>query len=207
MTRLLYVIGSPRGATSRSNTVASAYVEAFRAKNPNVDIDALDLWREELPVFDGEKVMAKLAVMRQGKPDEAQQAAWQSILAVVERFRDADRYVFSVPMWNGSIPYRLKHYIDVIMQPGLLFNLDRAKGYSGLLREKRATVVYSAGIYAPGKPPQFGADFQVTYFDWWLREAGITDIETIRLPPLASAGDASEALARAADEARALAAK
>jgi FMN-dependent NADH-azoreductase len=207
MTRLLYVIGSPRGATSRSNTVASAYVEAFRAKNPTVDIDALDLWREELPVFDGEKVMAKLAVMRQGKPDEAQQAAWQSILAVVERFRDADRYVFSVPMWNGSIPYRLKHYIDVIMQPGLLFNLDRAKGYSGLLREKRATVVYSAGIYAPGKPPQFGADFQVTYFDWWLREAGITDIETIRLPPLASAGDASEALARAADEARALAAK
>ena len=207
MARLLYVIGSPRGAISRSNTVAAAYVEAFRVKNPGFEIDTLDLWREELPVFDGEKVMAKLAVMRQGKPDDAQRAAWQSILAVVERFRAADRYVFSVPMWNGSIPYRLKHYIDVIMQPGLLFNLDRAKGYSGLLREKRATVVYSAGIYAPGRPPQFGADFQVTYFDWWLHEAGITDIETIRLPPLASAGDASAALARAADEARALAAK
>jgi len=44
--------------------------------------------------------------MRQGKPDDAQRAAWQSVLAVVERFRTADRYVFSVPMWNGSIPYR-----------------------------------------------------------------------------------------------------
>ena len=49
MARLLYVIGSPRGATSRSNTVASAYVEAFRAKHPDTDIDTLDLWREELP--------------------------------------------------------------------------------------------------------------------------------------------------------------
>ncbi len=207
MPRLLYVVGSPRGATSRSNTVASAYVEAFRAKHPAFAIDTLDLWREELPAFDDQKVAAKLAVMRQGKPDDAQRAAWQSVLDVVERFRTADRYVFSVPMWNGSIPYRLKHYIDVIMQPGLLFNLDRATGYSGLLKDKRATVVYSAGIYAPGKPPQFGADFHVTYFDWWLREAGIADIETIRLPPLASAGDATEALARASDEARALAAR
>lgn len=207
MSRLLYVVGSPRGAISRSNTVASAYVEAFGAAHPGFEIDTLDLWREELPTFDGEKVAAKLAVMRQGKPDDAQRAAWQSILAVVERFRAAERYVFSVPMWNGSIPYRLKHYIDVIMQPGLLFNLDRATGYSGLLKEKRATVVYSAGIYAPGRPPQFGADYQVTYFDWWLREAGITDIETIRLPPLASAGDATQALAKASDEARALAAR
>ncbi|MBX3499922.1 MAG: NAD(P)H-dependent oxidoreductase [Alphaproteobacteria bacterium] len=205
MARLLYVVGSPRGATSRSNTVAAAYVEAFRAHHPDFTIDTLDLWREELPVFDDQMVAAKLAVMRQGRPDDAQRAAWQSVLAVVERFRGAERYVFSVPMWNGSIPYRLKHYIDVIMQPGLLFNLDRAQGYSGLLRDKRATVVYSAGIYAPGKPPQFGADFQVSYFDWWLHEAGITDIDTIRLPPLASAGDVSEALARASDEARALA--
>lgn len=205
MPRLLYVVGSPRGVTSRSNTVAAAYVEAFRARHPGFEIDTLDLWREELPVFDDQKVAAKLAVMRQGKPDEAQRAAWQSVLAVVERFRTAERYVFSVPMWNGSIPYRLKHYIDVIMQPGLLFNLDRARGYSGLLENKRATVVYSAGIYAPGKPPQFGADFQVSYFDWWLREAGITDIDTIRLPPLASAGDVSEALAKASEEARALA--
>lgn len=207
MPRLLYVVGSPRDAASRSNTVASAYVEAFGAKHPEFAIDTLDLWREELPAFDDQMVAAKLAVMRQGRPDEAQRAAWRSVLAVVERFRTADRYVFSVPMWNGSIPYRLKHYIDVIMQPGLLFNLDRATGYRGLLKDKRATVVYSAGIYAPGGPPQFGADFQVPYFDWWLREAGIADIETIRLPPLASAGDATEALAKACGEARALAAK
>ena len=39
MPRLLYVVGSPRGATSRSNTVASAYVEAFREKHPGFEID------------------------------------------------------------------------------------------------------------------------------------------------------------------------
>lgn len=71
MSRLLYVVGSPRGQTSRSNTVASAYVEAFRTRHPGFEIDTLDLWREELPVFDDQKVAAKLAVMRQGKPDDA----------------------------------------------------------------------------------------------------------------------------------------
>jgi FMN-dependent NADH-azoreductase len=88
-----------------------------------------------------------------------------------------------VPMWNGGIPYRLKLYIDIMTQPGLLFGFDPAKGYSGLLKDKRATVIYTSGVYAPGVPAAFGIDHHSTYFDDWLRFIGITDITTVRFQP------------------------
>jgi FMN-dependent NADH-azoreductase len=37
---------------------------------------------------------------------------------VAEAFlKSADAYLISVPMWNFSIPYMLKHYIDIVIQP------------------------------------------------------------------------------------------
>ncbi|OGK10273.1 MAG: hypothetical protein A2W80_08310 [Candidatus Riflebacteria bacterium GWC2_50_8] len=33
----------------------------------------------------------------------------------------ADIIIISVPMWNFGMPYRLKHYLDVIVQPRHLF--------------------------------------------------------------------------------------
>ena len=86
-------------------------------------------------------------------------------------------------MWNGGIPYRLKLYIDIITQPGLLFGFDPAKGYFGLLKDKKATVVYSSGVFAPGNPPQYGLDFQSNYLDWWLRFIGVADVQVIRFQP------------------------
>jgi len=86
-------------------------------------------------------------------------------------------------MWNGGIPYRLKLYIDILTQPGLLFGFDPAKGYFGLLNGKKATVVYSSGVFAPGVSPDYGVDFQSSYLDWWLRFIGVADIQTIRYQP------------------------
>ena len=45
---------------------------------------------------------------------------WNKIVELFGRFNSADKYVFSVPMWNFGIPYILKHYIDLITQPALL---------------------------------------------------------------------------------------
>jgi len=58
MTKLLHIIASPRGADSQSNTLASAYIEARRAADPGLAIDTIDLWRENLPEFDGDKAAA-----------------------------------------------------------------------------------------------------------------------------------------------------
>jgi len=83
-----------------------------------------------------------------GQLEGAKQTAWDRIVEVTERFKAADYYVLGVPMWNGGIPYRLKLYIDIITQPGLLFGFDPAKGYFGLLKDKKATVIYVPQAYS-----------------------------------------------------------
>jgi FMN-dependent NADH-azoreductase len=183
MSKLLYVVGSPRGGASRSGAIADAYLTALRAQGPEPEVDVLDLWREPLPEFDGDKAAAKMTVIGGQTPEGAIATAWDQIVQVAARFTAADQYLFTVPMWNGNVPYRLKLYIDILTQPGLLFAFDPSTGYRGLLAGKRAAVVYTSGVYAPGVPPGFGLDFHATYFDWWLRFIGISDVERIRFQP------------------------
>lgn len=180
MTRLLHVISSPRGADSTSRQLATNFIEAYRATHPDAEIDELDLWNEPVPTFDGDHVAAKMRVIGGGSPTGAETTAWNSIAATFARFDAADHYLFGVPMWNSGVPWILKHYIDTITQPGLLFSFDPVHGYTGLLRGKRAAVIYTSSVYEDGRPAPFGIDHQTTFFNDWLRFAGIEDVAEIR---------------------------
>lgn len=183
MTRILHIAASPRREESRSGAIAQRFIDQWREREPGVQVDTLDLWQEPLPEFDGDKAAAKMTVITGGMHTTRTSTAWDEIQTIAQRFIAADVYVLSVPMWNGGVPYRLKLYIDIITQPGLLFGFDPAKGYSGLLQGKRALAVYTSGVYAQGAAPAFGQDFHSSYLDWWLRSAGIDRIETVRAQP------------------------
>ena len=132
MIKLLYIKASPRGGDSKSATVADAYINALRLKHSSIAVDVLDLAAERLPDFDGNKVAAKMAIITGQEQNGTQKTAWDEITAIANRFLAADQYVIASPMWNCSIPYKLKQYIDLIHQPGLLWGLDPQKGYYGL---------------------------------------------------------------------------
>ena len=201
MTKLLFIKASPRSTASRSIAVAEAYLAAARAKHPDLEIDTLDLWEEPLPQFDGDRANAKLAIITGQDHSATQVTAWDEIKAIAARFTAADVYLFAVPMWNGGIPYRLKQYIDIIHQPGILFGLDPATGYFGLLKDKRAVIAYTSGAFSPAMPsPAFGIDHHSTYMRAWLTQAGVTDIAEIRYQPtlLDPNSEASFATARQA---------
>lgn len=184
MSSLLYIKASPRGFASRSIAVADAYLNSLLVVEPRITVDAIELWQEDLPPFDGDRAAAKIAVGG-GEPQTARQrSAWDEIVAIAERFKRADRYLFAIPMWNGGIPYRLKQYIDIVHQPGITFGLDPKEGYIGLLTNKQATLVLTSGAFAPNAPsPAFGVDHQSTYMRAWLNQAGVTRIEEIRYQP------------------------
>jgi FMN-dependent NADH-azoreductase len=183
MTKLLYIKASPR-PEAKSTAIAEAYLAAARATNPGLVVDTLDLATEWLPPYDGDKVAAKMTVIMGQTNQGAQKTAWDEIVTLAGRFASADRYLLAVPMWNGSIPYKLKQYIDLIHQPGLLFGLDPAKGYFGLLQNKRAVLALTSGAYGPEMPsPAFGVDHHSTYLKFWLNQAGVTDIEELRFQP------------------------
>lgn len=203
MTRLLFVKASPRDTASRSIATANEYLDALRQRMPRLEVDTIDLWQAGLPEFDGNKNAAKLAVFGGQNPEGNLRTAWDEIVMIANRFIAADYYLFAVPMWNGGIPYKLKQYIDVIHQPGLTFGFDPNKGYFGLLKGKKATVVYTSGAFAQGFPsPDFGVDHQSTYLRSWLNQAGVTDIQEIRYQPTILTADSEGDFARAKAAAR-----
>ena len=113
MTKLLFIKASPRSAGSKSNALAEAYLDALKQRHSDLAIDILDLAKDQIPEFDGNKVAAKMAVLAGEGPTGAAKTAWDEITEVANRFIAADRYLIATPMWNGGIPYRLKQFIDV----------------------------------------------------------------------------------------------
>jgi FMN-dependent NADH-azoreductase len=125
---------------------------------------------------------------------------------IAKRFIAADRYLFATPMWNGGIPYRLKHYIDIVHQPGLTWDLNPKTGFFGLLKNKHATVVLTSGAYAQGAPAGFGPDYQSTYLRDWFAQSGVEEIDEVRFQPTLLTLDPAGGLEKATNDALALAA-
>jgi FMN-dependent NADH-azoreductase len=205
MTKLLHLSASPRGPRSESLAIASTFLTEFRDSHPGVEIDEYDLWDGTLPAFGPDAAAAKMAVFAGQEPAGAAAAAWEAARATFRRFDAADRYLFSVPMWNAGVPYILKQFIDVVSQPGMVFGFDPEAGYSGLLRDKKAAVIYTSAVYGPGRGPAFGADFQAPYLEDWLRWAGVGDIATVEFRPNLAIADPEPARRLAHAEARDLA--
>jgi FMN-dependent NADH-azoreductase len=192
MSKILHIISSPRGDRSASLTVAKTFLEAYRAKNPDDEVETLDLWKTEIPPFDGAAIDGKYAVIHGEKFTPAQDAAWKTVVQLAEHFKSADKYVISLPMWNFGIPYRLKHYIDVLVQPGLAFSFSPEKGYSGLITGKPVVAIYArGGAYGPGSGGE-DYDAQTKYLKQILGFIGFTDIREILVEPTLQKADALE---------------
>jgi FMN-dependent NADH-azoreductase len=192
MTLLLHISASPRGAASESLALAETFLTTYQDLNPNVEIETWNLWND-LPEFGPAAAAAKMAVFAGADLNGDEAAAWRDVIATFERFDAADLYLFSVPMWNASVPYKLKQFIDVVSQPGMVFGFDPVDGYTGLLRDKKAAVVYTSAIYGPGRGPSFGGDFQAPFFRDWLTWAGVEDVTEVRFGPNIATIDADAA--------------
>jgi hypothetical protein len=69
-------------------------------------------------------------------------------------------------------------------QKGLSAYYNRELGLDTFeMSGKRAAVVYTSAVWGPGVGAEFGSDFQSTFFDGWLRWAGIDDVQEIRHHP------------------------
>lgn len=181
MTRLLYVEASPRKDRSASIEVSRAFLEAYRAANPHDEIETLDIWASDLPSFNGEALAAKYAGLSGTPLTTEQKTVWDEIRRLAAPFLAADKLLFAVPLWNFGIPYRLKQLIDLISQKDILFSADR-NGYQGLLKARKAMVVYARGLdylATASATPAATYDFQKPYMEMWLRFVGVTEISDI----------------------------
>ncbi|OBQ50100.1 FMN-dependent NADH-azoreductase [Halodesulfovibrio spirochaetisodalis] len=205
MSSLLYIEASPRKERSKSIEIAKEYLQVFRTKNEDCNITTLDLWELKMPEFTDERINAKYKVLHGQPHTPEEKEAWDEIAHFVEGFAAADYYLFSLPMWNFSIPYKLKHFIDIITQPGLAFTFSPETGYQGLITGKQCTVIYArGGEYASKETASL--DYQKTYFQFLLSFIGFSDIQSITLDATLGSPEVKEAnMAEALVQAREIA--
>jgi FMN-dependent NADH-azoreductase len=183
MSKLLYIESSPRKDRSASIEVAQSFISTFQDSGTDNEVKTLDLWNEVLPEFDGNRINAKYRVMHGEDPTQGEALAWDEISKIVDQFKAADHYLFSLPMWNFSIPYKLKHYIDLISQPGLTWSFSPETGYQGLVTGKSATLILARGGEYSSSAEAGAMDFQKSYLEMILGFIGFQDINTILVEP------------------------
>ncbi|GAU09709.1 FMN-dependent NADH-azoreductase [Desulfoplanes formicivorans] len=182
MTKIMYIKASPRGNRSHATHVADFFVEECLRINPETEVLVRDLFTMDLPLLDGAMLEAKYNIMHGREHTSEQRDRWRAVERVIEDFKSANRYVFAVPMWNFSIPYHLKHFLDVISQPTYTFNAG-PQGYEGLLKDKKAFVAYARGGEYPAGTPHEAFNFQAPYLEFMLGFMGITDVVTVAVEP------------------------
>ena len=177
--KINYIECSPRGERSHSTKIAQAYIEQAKKNIPDLELNHINPWSLNLPEFDGDMLNAKYSVIRGTDPSADEVSAWSNVKNIFDEFNNADHYLFSVPMWNFNIPYKLKHYIDIITQPGMSWSYTPEDGYKGLMTDKTATIIYSTGDgYGDGTGFE-SFDMQKPYVNLWLTFLGFKKIERV----------------------------
>ena len=182
MKKLLHVIASPRGDKSRTLKVAAAFLRQFKEIHPDWLIDEINLFQESLPVLAARQVDGKYVLLGGKELYGELRESWEDIEQQIERFKAAEVYLISTPMWNFGIPYILKQYIDILVQPRYLFRYVNGRP-DGFLKGRRMVVISSrGGEYTT--PADLPSDHVEPHLRTIFGFVGITDMEFIKVEPL-----------------------
>ena len=168
MTKVLYIKANPKPAgSSYTFKLSEPFIEAYRKKNPEDNIEILDLYEADVKDLDSNMVQDIFT-------DE------NSIMhRYARKFAQADKYIIAAPMWNFSIPSILKSYIDHIVVSGVTFKFTE-QGPVGLLAGQNKKLIHitaRGGIYTdePFAAFEMGDRFLRTVMGY----IGITDFQTL----------------------------
>ncbi|MFC4075458.1 FMN-dependent NADH-azoreductase [Salinithrix halophila] len=181
MAKVLVITANPKTAEqSYSLSVTKAFLETYRQENPQDEIIELDLYQADIPYIDPD-VFSGWGKLQQGTAFHELSADEQFKVKAIDQLTDqfvaADKYVLVTPMWNFSVPPKMKAYIDTICIAGKTFRYT-PEGPVGLLTGKRAVHIQArGGVYSEG--PAKELEFGDRYIRTILNFVGVSDVESI----------------------------
>lgn len=167
MNKILYIKANPKkDENSITSTLSNLFIEEYKKNNPKDEIEVLDLYKENIRCLT-EKDLETM----NNKDSEMYKYAKQ--------FANADKYIFSAPMWNLSFPAILKVYIDYITLTDVTFKYTE-KGPVGILKNKKAMhIVTRGGLYSAAPMSDF--EMGDRYLKTLLAFLGVTDTQIVEL--------------------------
>ncbi|MBA4600851.1 FMN-dependent NADH-azoreductase [Thermoactinomyces mirandus] len=178
MANILYITANPKPEQeSFSLRLGRNFIEKVKELSPRDEIVEMDLYQTGIPFIDAD-VFSGWGKLANGQTLSAEeQKKVDRINELTDQFVEADKYVFVSPMWNLSIPSRLKLYIDTICIAGKTFKYTE-EGPVGLLQGKKAVHVHArGGIYSEGLAKEM--EFADRYLCTILKFMGISDIQSV----------------------------
>ena len=177
MNHILRLNAGANHADSVSRPLATALIDGLAAKGP-VEVTTVEL-SEGMPMVDAAWIAG----------DSAAAILTEAFISQLEA---ADTLVISAPIYNFSVPAALKAWIDQIAKAGRTFAYTGPGQVEGLLKNKKAYVVITAGGVTLGS----AWDYASPYLRHILGFVGITDVEFIDASGLATDAEGSISNAR-----------
>lgn len=196
MSLLLRIDSSALSQGSHSKSLADHYLQQWQAKYPDGAIVQSDLSKEQ-PDHISEAMIQAMYTPEDNR-SEQQLALLTDSDAYISTLKSADTVLFSVPMYNFTIPSTLKAYIDHILRVGETFQYGD-QGPEGLLNGKKVIlIVATGGDYTSA--PYDAMDFVVPYLKTILSFIGLTDVSVVQAPNMARTDLQESMLANAKNE-------
>lgn len=180
MKKVLYITAHPKTETySYSLEAGRKFIEDYKIKNPKDNVVELDLYNLDIPFIDSD-VLRGWGKLGEGiSLNESEEKKITEINKYNKEFIEADKYIFVTPMWNLSLPPRVKMYIDTLMIVNKTFKYTE-QGPKGLLENKKALHIHaSGGIYSEG--PAIDIEFSNSYLKAVMGFMGIQNYESVLL--------------------------
>lgn len=178
MKKVLFIKANSRPAEqSVSVKLYNTFLENYKQSHLEDEITELDLFEENLPYYDNEKITGMFKLSKGMTLTAAEQQATDHVNKYLNQFLEADKVVFAFPLWNFTVPAVLHTYFDYLAQAGKAFKYTE-QGPVGLLTGKKVALVNArGGVYSEG--PAQSAEMAVNYVTNMLHFWGIQDIETV----------------------------
>lgn len=170
MSKVLYIKANPKTEGSRTFKISDEFVNEYKKNNPNDEVVTLDLYNEDIDFLK----LEDFGVLFSEKNSESRN---NELLKYAYQFQEADKYIFSAPMWNLGFPAILKAYIDYVSVSGITFKYT-SEGAVGLCTGKKALYVTSSGsIFSTGPLESF--EMGARYIKTILGFFGVYDVEVL----------------------------
>ncbi|MCL7749833.1 FMN-dependent NADH-azoreductase [Halalkalibacter alkaliphilus] len=153
------------------------FLDQYKESNPDDVITELDLFEENLPYYDTDKINGMFKLSKGMELTTSEQEATELVNRYLNQFLEADKVVIAFPLWNFTVPAVLHTYLDYLAQAGKTFRYT-AEGPQGLLTDKEVVLLNArGGVYSegPAQAAEMAVNYVKTMFNFW----GIDNPKTV----------------------------
>jgi FMN-dependent NADH-azoreductase len=174
--KVLYLNSSGCDNRSFTGQTANEFLAKYRALHPEHLIEEVHLWDKKLLSFGLSHVEGKMR-LNSGKETAHDKLKLLAVEEMTSQLLAANKVIISCPMWNYSVPYVLKQYIDCVVQSDLTFS-DTVNGTEGLVTGRPLLLITSSSSDFSSEPMK-SLDFQVPYLKAIFGFIGFRDFRHI----------------------------